>query len=224
MNSTAPTACRSEQFWRCNSFLFNCLQLVCGPWFRCWYRANLGQIWGVSERSRARPLVVFKEVAGDPVELACRRPLAPPADHGEVTAGRIAAPAADHGKEAAGRITRRLPADEVAAPAADHGGVAAGRVDISPAGPGDHPAGRVDAPAANGGGVVAGRVTCPPLTAAAKPLAVLNCPPLTTAKSPQISLLKPTTNPPKREKLCSSPTTTLCEPVRMLSPSTCGSL
>jgi hypothetical protein len=54
------------------------------------------------------------------------------------------------------------------------------------------------------------------LTVAPKPLAVFCCPPL-TAKLPLIVLSRPITNPPKREKLCHMPTTTLCEPVRTFS-------
>ena len=60
-------------------------------------------------------------------------------------------------------------------------------------------------------------LSSPPLTDAKAALAVLNPPPLTDAKSPLISLKRPTTSPPKREKLCCCPTTTLCEPVRMSS-------
>ena len=42
--------------------------------------------------------------------------------------------------------------------------------------------------------------------------------PLTEGNDPLISLKKPTTKPPKLEKFRNSPTTTLCEPVRTLSP------
>ena len=42
----------------------------------------------------------------------------------------------------------------------------------------------------------------PPLIAAKAPLAVFSIPPLTEAKSPLIVLKRPTTIPPKREKLC----------------------
>jgi len=55
----------------------------------------------------------------------------------------------------------------------------------------------------------------PPLTEEKSPLAVLKLPPLTEVYCPLISLKRPTTNPPKLEKLSSFPTTMLCEPVRL---------
>ena len=44
---------------------------------------------------------------------------------------------------------------------------------------------------------------------------MLPLPPQTEANLPMISFPWPTTNPPKLEKLCRLPTTTLCEPVRV---------
>src|SRR5215470_15521998 len=55
----------------------------------------------------------------------------------------------------------------------------------------------------------------PPLSEAQRPLAVLPIPPLTEANCPLISFRSAMTNPPKLEKLCPDPTTTLCEPVRV---------
>jgi hypothetical protein len=56
----------------------------------------------------------------------------------------------------------------------------------------------------------------PPLIEDQFPLATLPAPPLTEENLPRMSLAWPTTHPPKLEKLCRVPTTTLCEPVRML--------
>jgi hypothetical protein len=56
----------------------------------------------------------------------------------------------------------------------------------------------------------------PPLIGDQFPLATLPAPPLTEENLPRMSLAWPTTHPPKLEKLCRVPTTTLCEPVRML--------
>jgi hypothetical protein len=42
--------------------------------------------------------------AGDPVELALRCPVLPPADYGPAAAGRVAGPPTDHGELPAGRI------------------------------------------------------------------------------------------------------------------------
>jgi hypothetical protein len=58
--------------------------------------------------------------AGDPVELALRCPVLPPADYGPAAAGRVAGPPTDHGELPAGRIAV-LAQLGVAPPAADHG-------------------------------------------------------------------------------------------------------
>ena len=150
---------------------------------------------------------------------------------------RLAPPLRQHAGPARRRSpylsSKRVPATQSNSPAAvrfcpplDDGPSAAGRVAGPPTDHGELPAGRiavlaqlgVSPPALTTDQAPLAVLKFPPLTAAQSPLAVLNCPPLTDAKPPLIVLMKPTTNPPKLEKLCPSPTTTLCEPVRMSGP------
>ena len=92
----------------------------------------------------ARPLVVFEQRAGHPVEVPGGRPFEPAADHGVEAAGRIALASSDHGMVSTSPIAqlqtvtegedaptnnrRRRTAGDVAFTPADRRAAAAGAV------------------------------------------------------------------------------------------------
>ena len=134
-----------------------------------------------------QPLLVFEAGAGDPVELARRCPVLPPADDDPPPLAALPDPplttansplavlpfSPSSGSPPPPRTTDQAPLALYEISSTDRRPVAAGRVEL---------------PAAHRRKAAANRVD------------------------------EATTNPPKLEKLCPSPTTTLCEPVRMSGP------
>ncbi len=146
----------------------------------------------------ARPLLLGEEGTGDPVVQSWSGPLQPAADGGALPARRVRGPATDRGVKTTSRV---------GSPRTDRGAVPAGGVELPAGGPRRVPAGQVvDAPT-DRREAATGRVLLSPLTA---------------AKSPRISFSSPATRPPTPAKLWKRPTTTLCDPVRMVSPGTPG--
>ena len=160
-----------------------------------------------------------------------------PADHGPAAAGRVASSPADHGVVAVGAVVLS-PTDgspgaagrvifsptnsgegaigRVVLSPTDGGRSATGRVVFSPTDGGRGATGRVVFSSTNSGEIAISRIALSPTDGGEGVAGRVVVPPLTTAKVPLISLCLPATRPPKREKLCSLPTTTLCEPERVL--------